>query len=469
MKKTILLATALVCCTAAQTSFDQDRIQPFRDNPRYWQYRGKPILLAGGSVDDNLFQIPFLKEHLDTLAAVGGNYIRNTMSSRPDKGWEVYRFKQLQNGKYDLDQWNDEYWRRFSNLLQWTHERGIIVQIEVWDRFDYSQKYWLSCPWNPANNINYTFEETGLAPEYPEHPWRDLQPFFHSIPGMAEYRPQYDVFRNYQEKFIDMMLSYTLNYDNVLYCMSNETTTHEKWGQYWMQYIRDRAAAKGVGVCVTDMFDDFWKAEESTRVRLVFDHPEIYDFIDISQVNSRNFGQTHWDRMSWLVSLADAHPRPCNNTKIYGSGFTSFGSGSPADGVDRFWRNLIGGCASARFHRPTSGNGLNDLAQASLKSLRMMETPVKMWETEVHQELLRDREDDEAYVRALPGKKYVLFFPNGGEVGLDLSGYAKPFELKWIDILHAEWLKGETVTGGTVLPLTVPGEGQWLAILVANE
>ena len=42
--------------------------------------KGEPILLIGGSVEDNLFQIPNLKEHLELLKSVGGNYVRSTMS-----------------------------------------------------------------------------------------------------------------------------------------------------------------------------------------------------------------------------------------------------------------------------------------------------------------------------------------------------------------------------------------------------
>jgi hypothetical protein len=62
---------------------DARRIQPYAGNPGYWQYKGAPVVLLGGTVDDNLFQIPDLEEHLDLLASVGGNYIRNTMSDRP--------------------------------------------------------------------------------------------------------------------------------------------------------------------------------------------------------------------------------------------------------------------------------------------------------------------------------------------------------------------------------------------------
>ena len=80
-----------------------DRIRPWTKDGRYWQYKGQPVLLLGGSVDDNLFQLPELKEHLDEMKAVGANYIRNTMSDRNDRGFEVYPFKQLPGGKYDLE------------------------------------------------------------------------------------------------------------------------------------------------------------------------------------------------------------------------------------------------------------------------------------------------------------------------------------------------------------------------------
>ena len=50
----VLLVTSL--CQADDTA-DQKRIQPYPANPFYWQYKGEPVLLLGGSVDDNLFQL----------------------------------------------------------------------------------------------------------------------------------------------------------------------------------------------------------------------------------------------------------------------------------------------------------------------------------------------------------------------------------------------------------------------------
>jgi len=134
------------------------------------------------------------------------------MSDRKDKDFEVYPFKQLPDGKYDLEQWNEEYWRRFENLLRWTAERDIIVQIEVWDRFDYSTKNWPPHPYNPKNNINYTTEQSGLAAEYPDHPGQNRQPFFFTTP---KQRNNITVLK-YQQRFVEKKLSFTPRLDHVL-------------------------------------------------------------------------------------------------------------------------------------------------------------------------------------------------------------------------------------------------------------
>ena len=146
---------------------EKSRIQIYNENPRYWQYKGEPILLIGGSVEDNLFQIPNLKAHLELLKSVGGNYVRSTMSW-VDEG-DVPPFKKV-GDRYDLNQWNDEFWNRFWNFITWTYEMDIIVQIEVWATFNYYREPWDANPFNPKNNSNYTTEETGLPTIVKSHP-----------------------------------------------------------------------------------------------------------------------------------------------------------------------------------------------------------------------------------------------------------------------------------------------------------
>ena len=64
-------------------------IGPWNENPWYWSHKDTPVLLLGGSDDDNLFQWPRqeLVKQLDRIVAAGGNVIRNTMSDRKDQGF----------------------------------------------------------------------------------------------------------------------------------------------------------------------------------------------------------------------------------------------------------------------------------------------------------------------------------------------------------------------------------------------
>jgi hypothetical protein len=441
---------------AGASNEQKNRINIYGKNPAYWQYNGKPVLLLGGSVDDNLFQIPDLKAHLDLLKSVGGNYIRNTMSSRNDKGFEVQPFRKLANGKYDLDKWNDEYWNRFENMLKLTHERDIIVQIEVWATFDYYRDNWDVNPFNPKNNINYTTEQTQLPVQVNSHPIQCENNFFWSVP--AE-RNQKTVLK-YQQRFVDKMLSYSLQFGNVLYCMDNETSVTPQWGKYWSQYIKAKARQAGKSVHTTEMWDR-WDLADAMH-NATFDHPETYSFVDISQ-NNHQKGQQHWDNAQRQRTRIADNVRPLNNVKIYGADTGRFGN--DRDGMERFWRNIFGGLASARFHRPTSGLGLNEKAQANIRSMRMITDKMDVFTCAPHNDLLSNRESNEAYCLANPGAVYALYFPNGGEVTLDISIVNTPVTVQWLDIMKSKWLDAKRVEGKNKITLRCPSQECWAVLI----
>jgi hypothetical protein len=442
---------------AAPADDNAHRIRPSTAHPEYWQYRGELILLLGGSKDDSLFQIPDLKKHLDAMAAAGANYIRNTMSDRPDHDFEVYPFKRLPDGKYDLDQWNEEYWTRFSNLLKWTLERGIIVQIEVWDRFDYSRDNWGPHPYNPKNNVNYTYDESSFAAEYPDHPGANKQPFFFTTPQQRNNI----VVLKYQQRFVTEMLRHSLPHPNVLYCMDNETSGEEAWAVYWSDFIRGRAKEAGVEVFLTEMWDD-WDLK-ADRHRRTFDHPERFDFCDVSQ-NNHQKDQTHWDNFQWVRDRLAGKPRPINTVKTYGADTGRYGT--DRDGLERWWRHLIGGAAAVRFHRPDSGLGFSAKAEAAIRAARALESKIKLWDVRPANELLRARDPDEAYVAAKPGEAYALYFTDGGRVELDLRDATGELDLQWIDIATGREANSETLQGGRWVELQTPAGGQWAAALV---
>jgi len=453
MKSILLFAIVFigisVCAIDAMPS-SRKEIEILKANPAYWQYGGKPVLLLGGTVEDNLFQTPALKSHLDLLKSVGGNYVRNTMSSR-DEG-NIWPFKQIDE-KYNLDQWNDDYWQRFENLLQLAHERDIIVQIEIWATFDFYRKEWEMNPLNPKNNITYTTEETGLPEGVNSHPTACENNFFWSVPAEKNQR----TVLKYQKLFVDKLLSYSLTYGNVLYCMDNETCVTEEWGKFWSEYIKGKAKEAGVEIQTTEMWDRHLLSDPNHKG--TFGHPETYSFIDISQNNWQN-GQTHWDAgQRYRARIAD-DVRPLNNVKIYGNDKYP-GSGGDRQGVERFWRNIFGGMASARFHRPPAGLGLSEKAQVSIRSARLLTDKMDIFTCRPQNELLSEREPNEAYCMANPGNEYAVFFPDGGQVTLDLPD--KPTTVRWLNIMKSQWHDPQRLEAG--LSLRCPSQDYWVALL----
>jgi hypothetical protein len=448
------MALLLVLLTSGCPAFADLRVSD--ENPWYWQYQGRPILLIGGSDEDNLFQFRKLETHLDLLAAAGGNYVRNTMSSR-DPG-DLMPFMRDSLG-FDLAQPNHAYWDRLEDLLRMARERGVIVQIEIWDRFDFVREPWLDNPFNPRNNVNYTAEEIGLADRYPLHPNRQENPFFRAVPSLDDNRP----LLRYQKDYVDRLLSISLRFDNVLYCISNETRGAEEWSRYWAEYVRNAARAAGVEVQVTEMWDPHDLAD-SMHTR-TFDHPQLYDFVEVSQNNHRT-GDEHWDSLLSARQRLMHNPRPMNNVKIYGADSGPYGS--TADALDRYWRNVLGGAASVRFHRPPYGLGLSRLVMAHLISTRMVMEVID------HSEMapssgLRERSPNEAYLAAGEGQ-FVLYFPSDGNVSLHLPAGRREWSGRWLRPDEARW-EGEwfPIPSGSMTAAT-PDRGRWLLLIrVAPE
>ncbi|MGH2354404.1 MAG: hypothetical protein ACRDJN_22585, partial [Chloroflexota bacterium] len=418
-------------------------------------------------IEDNLFQIPDLEAHLDLLASVGGNYVRCTMSSRdPGDVWPFWR--DPQTGRYDLERPEGEHWERFERFLDLIAERGIVAQFELWDRFDFAGGPWQANPYNPKNNVNYSAQESGLKESIETHPGRRESAFFRTVPALEDNR----LVLRYQHLQVDKMLSISLRYGHVLYCMDNETNESPEWGRYWAEYVRRRAREAGVGVELTEMWDDHDLLGEQHGHTL--DHPDLYTFVDVSQ-NNHQVGFEHWSKAQALRQriVESGRLRPINSVKIYGANTGRFGTSR--DGQERFWRNVFGGLATSRFHRPPSGLGLNEVAQTHLRSMRLLTEAIDLFRCQPHLELLAERSRNEAYCTANPGEAYAVFFPDGGNVLLDVSAVStaggRGVTVRWLDIRGCRWT-GEPAPAepeGTRLRLVTPEEdGYWAAVVRAT-
>jgi len=427
-------------------------------NRYYWQYRGTPVLLLGGSpraegvADVGVFHLPGLVEHLDALVEVGGNWMRCLMSGQETSDrWPFARVGE----RFDLNQWNEDYWGRFELFLRETAARGIVTDCELWATWDYYRRPWLLNPFNPVNNVNYSAESTGIPTAVDSEPSKAENSFFWSVP---EEHNLTEVLR-YQQRFVDRVLSHTLRYDHVLYCIDNETMVTPKWSEYWARHVRQRAAERRKTVYITEMRDP--RDMRDPEHLHIIDRPDLFDYVEIAQ-NNLNFGRAHYDGIQYVRSRVAATPRPLSNVKIYGS--TYFGSHQ--DGMARFWRNILGGAASARFHEKHLG--FSDAAQQMIRSARAVTAAFDLFACEPRQDLLHIDGEDTAYCLARPGREYAVYFTDGGAAELDVTGCSAGVSTRWCDIDRGRWTGEPQASGGRAARLQTPGPGQWAALVRAR-
>lgn len=469
--------------TNREQGYQEDEIRIYPNNPFYWQYKGNPTLLIGGSDDDNLFQMDKLREHLELLASVGGNYIRCTMSSR-DKG-NVKPYLLTEKG-FDLEHPNPKYWEKFENLLNISHQRGIIVQIEFWATYDFYKDTWNENVFNPKNNVNYNSAKS-LLPENVNHSAQlKINPFFETVPEIQNNQ----LVLNYQQKFIDKILSYTFQYDHVLYCIDNETNADPKWSSSWANYIRSKAKEHNKKIFITEMWDNWDPTDNKvpgvrqqeheshpfltrSKVSNTINAPEIYDFIEVSNNNAQN-GEIHYLSAKFVRDEIEISKiiRPINNVKIYGGTiyevYTKDWAGSYKDGEERFWRNVFAGHSSVRFHRTPYGHGLSYLAQNHIKSMRMLVDSTDFFKLVPSNELLSKREANEAFCLSNPGEEYVIYFPAQGEI--DLQIVPNKYQMRWLHIRSSLWRNPEEYeVKSSSLKIKTPDNDQWVVILKRTD
>ncbi|MGB5692075.1 MAG: hypothetical protein WBM43_05655 [Flavobacteriaceae bacterium] len=482
----VLISIAISC--SKNSSSDNNGIAIYEQNPFYWSYNGEPILLLGATKEDNIFQIDDLEAHLKLLDSVGGNYIRCTLSSRDQGNLKPYSIDD--QGLYDLDQPNPEYWRRLQKLFEISAKLDIIVQMEIWATYDFywGDGRWSDNPFNPMLNRNYSSAQSRL-PDSIDYPAQlKINPFFKSIPEL-DNNP---LLIKYQQNFVDRVLELSLMYDNVLYCIDNETNAHHSWGKYWSDYIRNKVDNNGKKIFITEMWDH-WDPTNGMVPGAKVQHPDLggwyaqytnpelhqnanysyslkdtlsYDFMDISNNNAQD-GQLHYNTGIWIRNAVkeSGKIRPVNNVKIYGADESQLWSGSVREAEHRFWRNIFAGHASARFHRPSAGIGLNFQSAMNIRSMRMLTDNIDLFSFEPSNRILGDRKPNEAYCMSNGEGEYLVYFPDGGVVMLNVP--AKAYNVQTLQVAKAHWMKPRVIKFPGVL--AAPHNESWAFIIKAVE
>ena len=149
-------------------------------NPHYFLFRGKTVaLITSGEHYGAVLNADFdVHKYLATLAAEGMNYTRlfpGSYVEAPGKSFGIQRNDLAPapgrflspwtrsstagygggGNRFDLDQWDPEYFRRFHDFLTEAAKHGIVVEITLFSS-QYGDMQWDLSVFNPANNVNGT-------------------------------------------------------------------------------------------------------------------------------------------------------------------------------------------------------------------------------------------------------------------------------------------------------------------------
>ncbi|MDQ6708462.1 MAG: DUF6298 domain-containing protein, partial [Acidobacteriota bacterium] len=198
---------------------DAIRIHP--DNPRYFLFRGKPLVLLTASEHyGSVMNRPFdFEKYLDDAVAHKMTMTRTFLLFRelqgarnpsspckPESPDYIAPFPRVGPEKaldgepiYDLDQWNPEYFDRLHRFLDAASQRGIAVELVIFSN-TYAEQIWALNPFRAENNKQHVGKV-----EWPE---------YLSLKDTELVRRQ----SAYARKIIEE----TSAYDNVYYEICNE-------------------------------------------------------------------------------------------------------------------------------------------------------------------------------------------------------------------------------------------------------
>ncbi|HSO88436.1 MAG TPA: hypothetical protein VLQ91_17925 [Draconibacterium sp.] len=193
-------------------------------NTHYFLFKGKPAVLVTsaehyGAVLNADFDY---KKYLQTMHDEGMNYTRIFTGSyveipgsfgilnnslAPATGSFLAPWKRVEEPglfegekKFDLNEWNPEYFERLNDFISLANELDIIVEVTLFCA-TYDDRYWLRHPFNPGNNIN-------------------------NIPINLERQKsntlENNILTGFQQKLVEKLVTELNGFDNVFYEIQNE-------------------------------------------------------------------------------------------------------------------------------------------------------------------------------------------------------------------------------------------------------
>lgn len=445
----LALLGGLLALVAGGSSRAEEPLKLLPENPHYVAFRGKPTVLVAstehyGAVLNRDFDY---RPYLDELKAAGLNYTRaftgvycepwgepfNTLN--PPRGrlltpWARSRTPGYADGgsKFDLEAWDDEYFRRLRDFSAEAGRRGVVVELTLFCNW-YDDNQWHLSPLFAPNNVN------GVGD-------RDHKKVNSLQNG--------DVLK-YQEAVVRKVVAEVNDLDNLFFEICNEPGAEGDWMDRMAEVIweaegklphRHLIANNGHPVPHMAIFNAHYDRDRSfLRGNLGRNIVVGYD-----ETGFDGPGDLAYRRQGWRFIL--------DGGGLYDNLDWSFSVAHP-DGTETKWDKNLGGGSPAL--RRQLGVLLRCASGLDLAAAR----PDKG--------VLRGEAAKRCSVLAVPGKQYAIYVDGGPKADLEVDLPAGEYRAEWIDTLGGAVVKAEDVAGGPTRTLHSPEFPEDIALTITRK
>ncbi|WP_020527697.1 hypothetical protein [Flexithrix dorotheae] len=205
------------------------------ENPHYLNYKNQPVILITSAEHYGaVLNLDFDYEtYLKTLGDEGMNYTRiftgvyveepgafniknNTLAPKPNRvitPWKRSGTPGYANGgnKFDLDQWDEQYFNRLKDFLKTAEANNVIVEITFFSSI-YRESGWEISPLHPENNVNGINHKDYKTVHTPDNGKK----------------------ADYQQKMVSKIVKEVNEFDNIFFEIQNEPWSDQKATGYYI-------------------------------------------------------------------------------------------------------------------------------------------------------------------------------------------------------------------------------------------
>jgi hypothetical protein len=450
-------------------------------NPRYFtDNTGKAVFLTGSHTWENFQDMTSVQPprpkfewdgYIDMMVKNNHNFMRFWVWEHPYRqAWTrtpitISPMPYKRTGKdtandgkprFDVTQWNDEYFDRMRERIIDAGKNGIYVSVMLFQGWSLNKlgikeaDPFLSHPFNKTNNVNkidVLNTQTDMADK----------PTLHSLGNKAALKMQ--------EAYVRKVIETVNDLDNVLYEIINEGGTTE-WLYHIINYIRahetnlPKQHMIGLGSRISppmlnkELWDspaDYvsptwepagWSLPGSSHVDDYGKNPPANNKNKVCIVDTDHFwgigGNYFWAWKSFMRGLNPIFMDPW------------YSSGGYIDPVEVSYAFVTGAITTDQRDYPDY-----DPLRKSMGYILNYANRMDLANMTPREDLSTTR-----YCLAKPGHEYLIYFPEGGKATVNLSDVAGELEIEWFIPILNRTVKGiRTVKGGYFAVVEPPYSG----------